>query len=1068
MAVDRGELRYKIQVDDNFTRPLRQFREEVLKAKATLDFVKESTGAFEGLRGPLAGATSAVRQFRQASNTASQEEREANRETQRRLREIANDQRKRAQVEKLRADVLREQRAEAERTAAAEVRAARATEQAQRRALAAAREAERVQARAAREAERAAKQQAAAARAASAGTRRFREELLGTGEAVNRVSFTFRRLFGILAAFTIAREAVGAFSALIGASVQFNRTVEDSAIGLGSLIAASSDITDAAGNLLTGADGFKAATAEARRQGELLRQDALLTTATYEQLLVAFQAAVGPGLAAGLKVDEVRKVAVNISQAAAALGLEQNQLAEEVRSTITGTGQLRTTRLAQLISNEDIRAAREAGTLFQLITDRLRPFAFAAEETQKTLTGLLARLQDAVGLAGGRASLVFFEQLKTLVADLGDLFVDVQRNADGVIEAVTPKPEAVASLAIIFDGLQKAVLAIRSGIQSLSLTEVQNALAGISGLFGGIGEVVAGLVDGLVGGLSDVSVLVSEVFGGIDTGVLREAASLVARVGTFLIAASLGSAALVGSFKLLVAPAALVVSFAGRLLTLVAGVLGVIGRLPGSLLTSAGLVGTLVFGFKQVAESILGVELGIKDLPEVLGATVEQAAAKFLSFIETTGTAISVRIRQAFTSALAEIQVATLAVKNFFDEALAAGGSSDAAVRIVNREAEAVKLRRDAAKDIAALELEINEARKVGVRISDDADKRAGDRIATLQARIAALQGDNLGIPVKVDTKEAESGLLDFLKSVNSELAGLIGGDIVDENAVLAKVDALVKEVEKRTANFTGKAQKATLTEFDKSIQELIKRQGSLLESLQSAVTGFANFAADAIVGAFDPTNDTDIEVLFARFLQGLAKQILSTIFTLLIATAIAKAFGVPLPAGDSNIPGGFPTLAEGGSVPDTGAPIPRPASVPKTDTTLAWLTPNEFVQPVEAVRRYGSDVMEALRRGLIDPVALRGLAGLGAKGKQARKATVRAGAVAAAEGGLIPALSAQRAAGSIESATSASQPSVVGAVVVGNERQADRLLAGGRQALLQWIARDGAAIESILSKNRR
>ena len=52
------------------------------------------------------------------------------------------------------------------------------------------------------------------------------------------------------------------------------------------------------------------------------------------------------GREAGLDVDQVRKFTIAISQAAGAIGLAQNQLAEEIRSILSGTIQARTTRIA--------------------------------------------------------------------------------------------------------------------------------------------------------------------------------------------------------------------------------------------------------------------------------------------------------------------------------------------------------------------------------------------------------------------------------------------------------------------------------------------------------------------------------------------------------------------------------------------------------------------------------------------------------------------------------------------------------------------------------------------------
>lgn len=1036
MAVDRGELRYRIAVDDAFTKPIGKFREELLKAKNTLDFVRDSATGFRNLQRDIASSTTEMRRFRGASSAANSEEKQASREAQQRLREIAAEQKKRNANEKLRADILKAQRADAEKTAAAERRAAKEAEAAQRRA-------------------------AQATRQHAAAARDLNKAVKDTDSGVNRVAFTFRRLFGILAAFTLARQVVSSFTGLVGASIQFNRTVEDSAVGLASLFVASGEVRDNYGRLVEGAEAFKIAQAEAVVQGNKLRQDALLTTATYEELLVAFQAAVGPGLAAGLKLDEVRQVAVNISQAAAAFGLEQNQLAEEVRSLITGTGQLRTTRLAQVISNEDIRNARDAGKLFELLTTRLKPFALAAEVTQRNFSGLVARLSDAVGLASGGAGLAFFTELKVLLGDVGDLFIEVKRDAKGVIESVTPNPRAVTSLAIVFNGLRDAVTTVRTGIQALDLTEAQNALSFISDLFRGIAQIAVGLVRGLVGGLSDVAVIARTLFGAFESPALQEAAAIVARIGTLLVAGSLASAALVGSIKLLIAPLGLVVSLAKSLGTAAITAGQIFGKIPLPVLAAAAAITLLTIGLKQALSSLLDVEVGFSDLPEVIGAVVEQTATKFFGFVEGIGTLVSVRIRQALVSFVSEASVAFSKVKSLILDAFAAVGSSDAATAAAEAEQAAVQKRLDAAKEIKALELELNEARRVGAQIDRDAEKRAADRIQTLRNAIEKAKGDDNGIPVQLDTSSVGSTLTSLLAEVNASLSGLIGGDIVDETSIADKLAEVGKKIQEQLGSVTGRSQEDLQKQSLNSFGQLIRNAQQYINLLTNAVQGFASFASDAIVDAFDPNQDVDLKERFAQFLQGLAKQILQTIFTLLVATAVAKAFGVPLASNPEAIPS-LPSFADGGTVPDSGSPVARPASVPKSDTTLAWLTPGEVVQSLDAVRRYGADFLLALNEGAFDPLALRSLAGLDGR-RSVRRTVARTGALAFANGGLVPAQGVQATREALDKTAKSGEAQPTMAIVVSNEQSLDRLLTGGRRAMLDFIKTNRTEVGSIL-----
>jgi hypothetical protein len=489
----------------------------------------------------------------------------------------------------------------------------------------------------------------------------------------------------------------------------------------------------------------------------------------------------------------------------------------------------------------------------------------------------------------------------------------------------------------------------------------------------------------------------------------------------------------------------------------------VISKIPFALRASAAAVLILTLGLKKALEALLDMQIGFSDLPEIIGATVEQVASRFLGLADLIGTTIMVRVKQAFNDIVADAKTTVDALKSIFDLQL---GSSPEQARLAAREREVEALQRlnKAAAENKKLELEITEAKKRQAQIDEDANKRAGTRIQNLRNAIERAQGDSNGIPVDLNTAPAEGSLASLLASVNDQITGLIGGDIVDEKAIAEKLAKLGEEISAKMGEITGKQQEVQLTAFDKMIQGLIKKSQGFLEVLQSAVQSFADFASSAIVDAFDPTKDVDLRERFARLLQDIAKQILQTLFTLLIATAIAKAFGVPLPSNNEAIPN-LPEFAEGGSVPDSGSPIARPASVPKTDTTLAWLTPGEFVQTVGAVRTYGADVMEAIRQGAIDPLSLRSLAGLEGR-RNVRRTVARSGALAFADGGLVPAAGVQATRANLDrSSANAAQPPI--ALVVGNEQSLDRLLAGGKRAMLDFMRSNAGSIDGILSKNR-
>ena len=77
-----------------------------------------------------------------------------------------------------------------------------------------------------------------------------------------------------------------------------------------------------------------------------------------------------------------------------------------------------------------------------------------------------------------------------------------------------------------------------------------------------------------------------------------------------------------------------------------------------------------------------------------------------------------------------------------------------------------------------------------------------------------------------------------------------------------------------------------------------------------------------------------------------------------------------------------------------------RPRGLHPSDTVPIWAAPGEFMQPRAAVNRYGVEVMEALRRGIVNPDIMKGLAGV--RSLSASRTAVSTGRVGFATGGPI------------------------------------------------------------------
>lgn len=327
----------------------------------------------------------------------------------------------------------------------------------------------------------------------------------------NNLFFTFRRLVGVLAVFTIARNVVQGFQDLVKAGIQFNDKIQGATTAIGGLVVAVADVRDQFGLSVEPAEELGLAMQAAQGQVKKLRQDALRTVATFEQLLDTFQVAVAPGFAAGLNLDEIRKLTVSISQAATAIGVEQNQLAEEVRSLLSGTIQARTTRIATAlgITNADIRRLKQTGELFTFLEERFEGFGLAAErQARTTVAGISTLIEGATTELLGDAAKPLFDELLRLGNQFFDQVLTI-RDAAGDLK---PNPEVVAGFREIFEALANGVKSIKESAEDLGFDGLRNTFravgaALVTGIQFAIGfaKTLLGVLNGIVEAIRSIS-----------------------------------------------------------------------------------------------------------------------------------------------------------------------------------------------------------------------------------------------------------------------------------------------------------------------------------------------------------------------------------------------------------------------------------------------------------------------------------------------------------------------------------------------------------------------------------
>jgi len=263
---------------------------------------------------------------------------------------------------------------------------------------------------------------------------------LTAGVATGGILILVAAIVALAAAFFVLVTGIGAVTAglislgtlallpLLKFGAEYNAQLEQGKLGIASIIASLAEFRNEAGKKIEGPEALTQSLALADDQIQKLKVDAINTIATFGEILPAFQSALGPGLAAGLNLDEIRKITVQIVQAAGAIGLPANQIAQEVRAILSGTIN-EDARLAKIlgISNELVKKWKEQGTLAEELNKRLGAFSSAGILAAKTLDGLTSNLQEAVNVFAGQATERAFEKLKVKIAGILSQIFDFKK-----------------------------------------------------------------------------------------------------------------------------------------------------------------------------------------------------------------------------------------------------------------------------------------------------------------------------------------------------------------------------------------------------------------------------------------------------------------------------------------------------------------------------------------------------------------------------------------------------------------------------------------------------------------
>ena len=186
-----------------------------------------------------------------------------------------------------------------------------------------------------------------------------------------------------------------------------------------------------------------------------LNDAALRTAATSEDLVEAFRALLGPGLAAGMDIDQLKEFTTVGVNAVKSLGLPRNQIVEELRDLVQGgiRPQSSTLAVALGLTDADIAAAKASSEgLFDFLMKRMKGFERSSLETPKTMAGLMDQISEGYTRSAATGTEELYNYYKETLGKVANLFLDQK--------SFELNPDAVSSMAAFSEHVVNAAKGI--------------------------------------------------------------------------------------------------------------------------------------------------------------------------------------------------------------------------------------------------------------------------------------------------------------------------------------------------------------------------------------------------------------------------------------------------------------------------------------------------------------------------------------------------------------------------------------------------------------------------------
>ena len=248
------------------------------------------------------------------------------------------------------------------------------------------------------------------------------------GKSLEKVDAMMQRVAYSAARYLVIYKGFAAlgniWDTVISGSFEYQKMLETNKLGMSGILMSMTEIN---GEALT----FNQAMGVSSQIMKQLTDESLRTSVNVADMVETFRGLLGPGLGAGMKIDEIVKLTSVGVTAVKSLGLPQNQLLQELRGMVQGGIKPASSTLATALGlkDADIKAAKASSEgLFAFLMNRLQGFNAIAGDRANTFEGRIERLKLGIqqAMSGGGANI--FSTASSEVGKIADKFFTIEKS----------------------------------------------------------------------------------------------------------------------------------------------------------------------------------------------------------------------------------------------------------------------------------------------------------------------------------------------------------------------------------------------------------------------------------------------------------------------------------------------------------------------------------------------------------------------------------------------------------------------------------------------------------------